>query len=129
MKRVERVVTVACLVAASLLVLALLWMVFAPFREENPTDRPKAHMNLIMRAIDRYYDEKGAWPDRLADLFTVDNCRWLLSNTVAMDSHGNMVDEFGNVVTYDLKGPGKRPRLISPGPDKVLNTGDDIVCP
>lgn len=112
------------------ILLALVSTVVRRIMISSEIEKAKANMNLIMRAIDRYYDEKSQYPNALADLFTVDSCRELLSNTVAVDSAGIMLDGFGTQIQY-LKegGRGKRPMLISYGPDKTANTADDITVP
>lgn len=97
---------------------------------DHEVDKTKGNINLILKTIDRYYDEKDAYPDRLVDLIMVDSCRDLLGNTVAIDTAGNFVDGFGNKIIYNKTGGrGKRPMLTSPGPDKMLNTADDITVP
>ncbi|MCY2930568.1 MAG: prepilin-type N-terminal cleavage/methylation domain-containing protein [Planctomycetota bacterium] len=112
------------------ILLALVSTVVRRVMVASEVEKTKGNMTLVMRALERYYDDKAQYPTALVDLFSVDACRELLSNTTCIDSSGIMIDGFGNQIVY-LKegGRGKRPLLTSPGPDKTLGNSDDISVP
>lgn len=112
------------------ILLALITNVVKRLQVQAEIEKTKATMVIVMKAIERYYDEKRVFPERPQDMMSVDSCKEILSNSPVITSNGDAMDGFGKVMTYEKTGgPGKRPRLVSSGPDQQPNTKDDITYP
>jgi type II secretory pathway pseudopilin PulG len=112
------------------ILLALVTNVVKRLLVQAGIERTKATMALVLKATERYYDEKKVWPPDLASLSSLDSCKELLSNTPDMVSAAVINDGFGRGIVYSPSGgPGGRPRLTSYGPDQIPGTKDDITVP
>ena len=128
-RRAFTMIEVLVVIVILVILLALITNVVKRLMIQSQNEQTRADLTIVYSAIQRYYDEKKVYPGTLADLFNVGSCRNSLANTTCLTSAGILTDGFGNVVVYDQNGPGKRPRLVSQGSDKIVNTKDDVIVP
>lgn len=130
LRRAFTLMEVLVVIVILTILLALVTNVVKRLLVQAGIEKTKTTMNVVMKALDRYYDAKKAYPPDLYTLLSEDSCKELLSTGSAIDSNGFAYDGFDQKISYSpTGGPGKRPKLTSNGPDQLPSTKDDISVP
>ncbi|MBN2685089.1 MAG: SUMF1/EgtB/PvdO family nonheme iron enzyme, partial [Pontiellaceae bacterium] len=104
--------------------LARMWLELLGIHVPQP--KTTAAMESCLTAVQMYQMDIGVYPSALSDLFThPGNNRW--NGPYIKNEAGAFLDEWGNMLRYQLIGDPPVPEIRSAGPDHIFDTVDDVV--
>jgi len=120
------------IIVISVIVLGLVWLLFYPaVHHESPSPREPVYTGAIKTALMAYYNEYGSFPSgsnaQMERALTGDNKRkmffldWIHGRT---NTAGELCDFWGT--PYRVRIDGAIPSVTSAGPDKTMDTTDDV---